>query len=57
MSKVKEYLNTLSDTVVITKKEHWLLILTAALAGCVAGMLLSPNKTVYCNCGDCDEED
>lgn len=56
MDKVKAYLNTLSETVVMTKKEHCLLVLTAALAGCIAGMLISPKKTICCSYED-DWED
>lgn len=57
MNKIKAYWNTLSDTVVTTKKEHWLLILSAALCGCVIGMLLSPKKIIYCECGDDRDEE
>lgn len=57
MNKIKAYWNTLSDTVVTTRKEHWLLILSAVLCGCVIGMLLSPKKIIYCDCGDDRDEE
>lgn len=57
MDKVKAYLNTLSETVVMTKKECCLLVLTAALAGCIAGMLISPKKTICCYEDDWEDED
>ena len=52
MQKIKEYLETLSESVTITKKEKLMTVAIAALSGMVLGMLLSPRKTTSICCGN-----
>ena len=44
MNKIKTYWDSLSETIVLTKKEHCLLLTVAALLGCIIGMLVSPRR-------------
>lgn len=48
MKKLKAYLETMSETVSLTKREQTLMLALAALAGCVLGMLISPRKSLCC---------
>lgn len=52
MRKMKEYMNSLSETVTMTNKEKLLLAVLAALAGSLVGMLISPRKTICCGNGN-----
>ncbi len=52
MKKIKTYWNSLSETMMITKKEHCLLLVISVLAGCIIGMLISPRKTICCGNGN-----
>lgn len=45
MEKFKNYLENLSETVTMTRKEQTLMLAVAALAGCVLGALISPHRT------------
>lgn len=47
MKKIKNYLEFMSETVSITRKEQTLVLALAMLAGCVLGMLISPRKSIY----------
>lgn len=46
MKKIKEFLNTLSETTTVTKKEYLLVVTVATLLGMVIGMLCSPRKNM-----------
>ena len=50
--KIKAYLETLSESVTMTKKEKLMTVIIAALSGLVLGMLLSPRKTTSICCGN-----
>lgn len=52
MKKLKEYMSTLSENVEMTKKEKLMVIVLAALAGCLLGMLISPRKNICCGNGN-----
>lgn len=52
MKKLKAYLETMSETVSMTKREHTLMLALAVLAGCVLGMLISPRKSLCCGNGN-----
>ena len=42
MEKLRTYVNSLSETISMTRKENVLMLMVAALLGCVIGMLVSP---------------
>ena len=46
LEKMKAFWNSLDNNVVIHQRELFLGVTTCALAGVLAGMLLSPKKTV-----------
>ncbi|MCM1282027.1 MAG: hypothetical protein NC180_05035 [Muribaculaceae bacterium] len=52
MKKIREYGETMSEIISITRKEQTLLLVIAALAGCVLGMLVSPRKSICCGNGN-----
>ncbi len=52
MKKIKNYLETMSETVSMTRKEQTLMLALAMLAGCVLGMLISPRKSICCGNGN-----
>ncbi len=52
MNKIKTYWDSLSETIVLTKKEHCLLLTVAALLGCIIGMLVSPRRDICCGKGN-----
>lgn len=52
MEKLRTYVNSLSETISMTRKENVLMLMVAALLGCVIGMLVSPRKTVSCGNGN-----
>ena len=63
--KMKSFWTSLDETTIISKRELFLEIVTASLAGLVLGMIFTPKKTVTigsnnsgngCNCGNggCD---
>lgn len=52
MGKMKEYMNSLSETIVMTRKDKVFFMVLAALAGCLVGMLISPRKTICCGNGN-----
>lgn len=70
ITKMKNFWNSLDGTTIISKRELFLEIVVAALAGLVLGMIFTPKKTVTigshnsgngCNCSntglvDADEE-
>ncbi|MCM1105581.1 MAG: hypothetical protein NC355_01430 [Blautia sp.] len=52
MKKIREYGETMSEIISITRKEQTLLLIIAALAGCVLGMLISPRRLLCCGNGN-----
>ena len=68
VTKIKNFWDSLDGTTIISKRELFLEIAVAALAGLVLGMILTPKKTLTigshnsgngCNCGNAglaDEE-
>lgn len=64
MKKMRNFFDSLSESVTITKKDQLFMILIAALAGCIFGMLFSPrrNQAIVCgngnknNCTESSEE-
>lgn len=50
MKKIKEFWNTLPETVSVTKIDGILMLLIALLSGIIAGMLCSPRKNARYGC-------
>ncbi|EOS24009.1 hypothetical protein C806_02448 [Lachnospiraceae bacterium 3-1] len=47
MCKIKEWMETLTDVVTMTKKEYLLAITTSLLGGIVIGYVFAPRRTKY----------
>ena len=52
MKKWKEYLDTLTESVTITKLDVTLFFLVGTLAGIIVGMLISPRKNARYGCNN-----
>ena len=52
MKKMKSFLDSLTETVIITKKDQLFMVLIAVLAGCIFGMLFSPRRNQAIICGN-----
>lgn len=61
ITKIKNFWTSLDETTIISKRELFLGIVAAALAGLALGMIFTPKKTVTigsnnsgngCNCGN-----
>lgn len=52
MERMKNYLSMLSESITVTKLDGLLAVLTALLAGCVIGMVISPRKNQTFGCGN-----
>ncbi len=52
MKKMRNFLNSFSEPVTMTKKDQVLLILIAVLAGCIFGMFCSPRRNQAIVCGN-----
>lgn len=52
MKKMKNYLESMSEEISITRCDQTLLLIIAALAGCIVGMLISPRKSICCGNGN-----
>ena len=52
MQKWKERLETLTETVTITKLDGTLLLAICGLAGIIIGMLISPRKNAHYGCNN-----
>ncbi len=51
MCKVKEWMETLTDAVTMTKKEYVLAITTSLLGGIIIGFVFAPRRTKYTTIG------
>ena len=52
MNKIRTFMESLTESVTMPKKEKLMTVLLAALTGALLGMLFSPRKNICCGNGN-----